>query len=193
MNLRICFYFHCKVLSCLYATVFVELPIFDSVALLSQLPRRPVSIAAREICCFCLPLSLQLLPCSLLLSGILKGASRPLLWGVPCYGASLTSASLAARSSVLLLLACLFWPGSSLSDVTSSIAEGWCFSISKQRVKKVSPCNFLGSGDALLMWSKAVIIPVSLGSERVDECGRDGEEISLWATGGVNSQMLTYM
>lgn len=43
------------------------------------------------------------------------------------------------------------------------------------------------------MWSKAVIIPVSLGSERVDECGRDGEEISLWATGGVNSQMLTYM
>lgn len=94
---------------------------------------------------------------------------------------------------MLLLLACLFWPGSSLSAVASSVAEGWCFSISKQRVKKVSPCNFLGNWDALLMWSKAVIILVSLGSERVDECGGDGEEISLWATGGVNSRMLTYM
>ena len=78
---------------------------------------------------------------------------------------------------MLLLRACLFWLGPSLSAVASSVAEGWCFSISKQRVKKVSPCDFLGNWDALLTWSKAVVIPVSLGSERVDKCGRDGEEI----------------
>lgn len=45
---------------------------------------------------------------------------------------------LPARSSVLLLCACPFWLGSSLSAVVSFVAEGWCFSISKQRVKKMS-------------------------------------------------------
>lgn len=42
--------------------------------------------------------------------------------------------------------------------------------------KNISPCDFLGNWGVLLTWSRALVIPVSLGSERVYECGRDGEE-----------------
>lgn len=42
--------------------------------------------------------------------------------------------------------------------------------------KNVSRIDFLGNWDILLMWNRALVMPMSLGSKRVDECGRDEEE-----------------
>lgn len=126
-----CSYFH-KVLSCPYTTACVELPIFGRAVLqLSCLAALSASLLGK----FAASVSLSH-SCAFLTSCSCQKSTRA--HPIPSHGASLPSASLTARSSVLLLYACLFWLGSGLSAVASSGAEGWCFSISKLRVKKLS-------------------------------------------------------
>lgn len=138
---------------------------------LSLLPLT-LSASPREICLFYLPLSHLLLSCSPLLSGVLKGTSHPLPWDIVAL-CQLGSEKLSAAFTCTSLLAWL-WSISSLLVLKDGALE-W---------KNVSPIDFLGNWGMLLMWIRALAIPVSLGSKRVDEHGRDGEEGVCGSSGG---------